>query len=76
MKQRYALLPMSFNFALVYVIRRVQINQVGLKLKGTHQLLVYADDVYVCMYIIYICMCVCVCIYIYIRRKSTYYKKQ
>ena len=47
MKQIDALLPMPFNFALVYVIRRVQLNQVGLKLKGTHQLLFYADDVYV-----------------------------
>jgi len=45
LKQGDALSPLFFNFASEYAIRRVQVNQDGLKLNATHQLLAYADDV-------------------------------
>jgi len=45
LKQRDTLLPLVSNSAVEYAIKRVQVNQDGLKLNGTHQLLVYVDDV-------------------------------
>jgi len=45
LKQRDALSPLLFNFVFAYAILIVQAIQDGLKLNGTHQLLVYADAV-------------------------------
>jgi len=45
LKQGDALPPLFFNFALVYAIRRVQVNQDGMILNGRHQRLLYANDV-------------------------------
>jgi hypothetical protein len=44
-KEGDALSPLVLNVVLEYAIRKVEGNQVGLKLNGTHQLLAYADDV-------------------------------
>jgi hypothetical protein len=44
-KQGDALSSLRFNCDLEFVIRRVQVNQDGLKLNGTRQLVVFADDV-------------------------------
>ena len=44
LKQGDVLLPLLFNFALECASGRVQAEQEGLKLFGTHQLLFYNDD--------------------------------
>jgi len=44
-RQRDALSLLLFNFASEYAIGSVQVNQDGLKLNGTCNLLVYADDI-------------------------------
>jgi hypothetical protein len=45
LKQGGALSPLLFNFARQYSIRRIPVNRDGLKLNGTHQLLVHVDGV-------------------------------
>ena len=42
-KQRDDLSPSILKLAVQYAIKRVRVNQDGLKLNGTHQFLVYAD---------------------------------
>jgi hypothetical protein len=45
LKQGDALSPLLFNSTSEYAIRKDHEKQVGLKLNGPHQLLVYADDI-------------------------------
>ena len=45
LKPKDAPSPLVFNFSLVYIIRRVQENIIGLELNGKRQLIIYAGDV-------------------------------
>ena len=45
METRGCSITIAFQLCLEYAIRTVQVNRDGLKLNGTHQLLVYADAV-------------------------------
>jgi hypothetical protein len=45
LKQGDTILPLLFNFGLEYAIKMVQAKQEDLKLNGTHQFLVYANNV-------------------------------
>jgi hypothetical protein len=45
LKQGDSLSPLLFSLALEHAVRKVKGSQVSLELNGTHQLLVYVDDV-------------------------------
>jgi hypothetical protein len=45
LKEGDALLSLLFNFALEYAIRKVKANHKLLKFNGTHQVVIYGDDV-------------------------------
>ena len=52
LKHEDVLSPFLINFALEYEIRTVQVNQNGLKLNGTHQLLLCVVDLIILVVIV------------------------
>jgi len=44
-KEGDALISLLFNFALKYALRKVKANHKLLQFNGTHQVVIYADDV-------------------------------
>jgi len=45
LKEGDVLLSLHFNFALEYALKKVKANHKLLKFNGTHQVVIYADDV-------------------------------
>jgi hypothetical protein len=45
LKEGDALLPLLFNCASEYPIRKVKVNHKLIKFNGTHQVIIYTDDV-------------------------------
>jgi hypothetical protein len=45
LKEGHALISLLFNFALEYAIRKVKANQKLIKFNGTHQVIIYVEDV-------------------------------
>jgi hypothetical protein len=45
LKQEDALSPLLFNFALEYAIIKVQEDKEGFEMNGTHEFLIYAENI-------------------------------
>jgi len=47
LQQRETSSPLLLTLRLAYAITKVQVNREGMKVNGTHLLLVYADDKFI-----------------------------